>query len=94
MKRFDTNTSKSINIISKDKVVFKKCKLNQFVDHRLEIVKRQEIDMKEAVCQLGDGRLIFSTHTLRSCMTIGLECPQMPKSISPEGVVNSLTAEH
>jgi len=40
------NTSKSINDILKEKVAFK---LNQFVDHTLEIVKRQEIDMKKAV---------------------------------------------
>ena len=49
MKRFYVNTSKSINDILKDKVAFKKCKLNQFVDHTLEIVERQEIDMKKAV---------------------------------------------
>ncbi len=56
-ERFYTNTSESINEVLKAKVEFKKCKLNQFVDHMLQLVKRQEKDMRRAVCRVGDWRL-------------------------------------
>ena len=56
-EQFYTNTSESINEVLKDKVAFKKCKLNQFVDHMLEVVRRQEKEMKKAICRLGDWRM-------------------------------------
>lgn len=55
--RFYTNTSESINEVFKDEVDFKKSTLNQFVDRALSIVRRQEKDLKRAVCRVGDWRL-------------------------------------
>ena len=56
-KRFYTNASESLNQMLKDKVNYKASHLHNFIDEMSDFVKRQENDMKKAVCRAGDWRL-------------------------------------
>ena len=55
-KRFYTNGSvtESLNQMLKDKVHYKASHLHKFIDEMCDFVKRQENDMKKAVCRVGD----------------------------------------
>lgn len=56
-KRFYTNASESLNQMLKDKVNYNASHLHKFIDEMCDFVKRQENDMKKAVCRAGDWRL-------------------------------------
>ena len=47
----------SIKLMLKDKVNYKASHLHKFIDEMCDFAKRQENDMKKAVCRAGDWRL-------------------------------------